>query len=181
MHSKGEAGFVVTHREGNGRQPGQVGGRGETHDLDQGREIRFALRQGSLGDERRGQGSRGGKDHIHLFQDAGKVGDQPRAHSLRLDVIHRGEGARQRQVDAHVRAMLAVVLCISMIQRLRHLTGNRDGMRHAPGFQVWDDDLAQLRAHALELIQHGFAGRDHVGGGVPEPRPVDAQRQAAQV
>ncbi len=72
--------------------------------------------QGCRGDERRGQGSGGGQDHVHLFDGARKVGDHAGAHLLGLDEVHGGEAAGQCQVDAHIRAVLAVVLRVIAFQ-----------------------------------------------------------------
>ena len=58
----------VAGREGDGRQAGEIGRRGETHDLGQGRQVGLAIRQGG----RRGSAgpaSRGRReDHIDLRQ-----------------------------------------------------------------------------------------------------------------
>jgi hypothetical protein len=56
-----------------------------------------------------------------------------------------------------------------------------DFVKHLITIQIGDDHFADLRAHPLEVGEHGFAACHHFGAGMAEPGPEDADVQTGEI
>ena len=85
-------------------------------------QVRVAIGQCIFGNGRRGDGCGGREDHIHLFENALEIIDDACARALCQYVILRGEGASQCEIETHIQAMFAVMLCVGVTHGLRHFS-----------------------------------------------------------
>ena len=104
LHPRRQPARVIAHREGDGRQPGQIAWHGKAHQLRYRAQVRPAVGFAAIGYGWGSHGRRRGQNDVHLAERASKMIDSPRANALRLQIVGRGHCLAQRQIHPRRRA-----------------------------------------------------------------------------